>query len=229
MASIFANAAQTGGVAIASEGGDLQVRATRDGAVYMAPWIQGLILEGRCYMIQVGALTTPIVGGGAGTVVDLDQPEVNIGVPSGTTILPFRIDVQCESSATEADNDIGEIIIGFDRLATNAGGTFTDETAVNLRTDNPNSSNCDANSAYTANQTTEPTVIEIARRQRQPIVDAASTSRADTTIHLVYEPLYAMALVGPAQLLVYWGGVAAHDGFAQVFWAELPTSSRISG
>ena len=229
MSASFLNAAQTGGVAIGAEGSSRQARGTRDGAIFAAPWIQALILEGRCYMIQVGALTTPITGGGDGTIVDLDQPEVNIGVPSGTTILPFRIEVQCESSATEADNDIGEIIIGFDRLATNTGGTFTDETAVNLRTDNPYSSLCDPNSAYTVNQTTEPTVIEITRRQRQPIVDASATARDDTTIHLLYEPLYAMALVGPAQLLVYWGGIAAHTGFAQVFWAELATTSRISG
>ena len=229
MASIFVKAAQTGGVSIAGEGDDQQARGTRDGSLFAAPWIQGLILEGRCYMIQVGALTTPIVGGGDGTIIDLDQPEVNIGVPSGTAIMPFRVDVQCESSATEADNDIGEIIIGFDRLATNAGGTFTDETAVNLRTDNPNSSLTDPNSAYTVNQTTEPTVIELARLQRQPIVDVSSVARDNTTLHLRYEPSVVPVLVGPAQLLVYWGGVAARTGFAQVFWAELPTTSRISG
>ena len=229
MASVFLNAAQTGGVVIAGEGDQRQVRGSRDGAVFQAPWIQGLVLEGRCYMIQVGALTTPIVGGGNGTIIDLDQPEVNIGVPSGTTILPFRVNVECESSATEADDDIGEIVVGFDRLATNTGGTFTDEVAVNLRTDNPNSSLTDPNSAYTGDQTTAPTVIELVRVQRQPIVDASSTARADTTLHLLYEPLYPMALVGPAQFLVYWGGVAARSGFAQVFWAELPTLSRISG
>lgn len=229
MASIFLNAAQTGGVSIATEGAQRQARGTRDGALFAAPWIQGLILEGRCYMIQVGALTTPIVGGGNGTIVDLDQPEVNIGVPSGTTILPFRIDVQVELNATQADNAITDVIIGFDRLATNAGGTFTDETAVNLRTDNPYSTLCDPNSAYTGNQTTEPTVIEIARLQHVPIVDAASTARADTSLHLLYEPLYAMAIVGPAQLLVYYGGVEAVSGYVQVFWAELATTSRISG
>ena len=229
MSTVFLKAAQTGGVAIAGENDQVQARGTRDGALFTAPWIQGLILEGRCYMIQVGALTTPIQGGGAGTIVDLDQPEVNIGVPSGTTILPFRIDVQVECSATEADNEISEIIIGFDRLATNAGGTFTDETAVNLRTDNPNASLCDPNSAYTVNQTTEPTVIELARRQRQPIVYGTPTVHEDTALHLLYEPLYSQAIVGPAQLLVYWGGVAAVSGYAQVFWAELPTTSRISG
>jgi len=229
MASVFVNAAQTGSVAIAGEGDQRQVRGSRDGAVFQAPWIQGLVLEGRCYMIQVGALTTPIVGGGNGTVVDLAEPEVNIGVPAGTTIFPFRVGVQCESSATEADNDIGEIIVGFDRLATNAGGTFTDEVAVNLRTDNPNSSLTDPNSAYTGNQTTEPTVIELARLQRQPIVDVSSVARDNTTLHLRYEPSVVPVLVGPAQLLVYWGGVAARSGFAQLFWAELPTTSRISG
>lgn len=229
MSNVYLNAAQTGGVAIAGENASRQVRGTRDGAVFAAPWIQGLILEGRCYMIQVGALTTPIVGGGNGTIVDLDQPEVNIGVPSGTTILPFRIDVQVENGATEADNAIAEIIIGIDRTATNTGGTFTDETAVNLRTDNPYSSLCDPNSAYTANQTTEPTVIELARLQRVPLVDASSTARADTSMHLVFEPLYVPAIVGPAQLLIYWGGIEAISGYAQVFWAELASASRVTG
>src|SRR3990167_7693437 len=205
MASVFLNAAQTGGVVIAGEGDQRQVRGSRDGAVFQAPWIQGLVLEGRCYMIQVGALTTPIVGGGNGTIIDLDQPEVNIGVPSGTTILPFRVNVECESSATEADDDIGEIVVGFDRLATNTGGTFTDEVAVNLRTDNPNSSLTDPNSAYTVDQTTAPTVIELARLQRQPIVDVSSVARDNTTLHLRYEPSVVPVLVGPAQLLVYWG------------------------
>jgi len=231
MASIFAAAAQTGSIAVQSEGGQIQARATRDGALFTAPWIQSLVLDGRCYMIQVGALTTPIVGGGNGTVVDLDQPEVDISVPSGTTILPFRIDVQVENNATEADNAIGEIIIGIDRTVSDntTGGTFTDETAVNLRTDNPRSSLCDPNSAYTGNITTAPVVIELARLQRVAIVDASSTARDDTSMHLLYEPSVIPAIVGPAQLLVYWGGVEAISGYAQVYWAELPTLGRVSG
>ena len=69
MASIFVKAAQTGGVSIAGEGDDQQARGTRDGSLFAASWIQGLILEGRCYMIQVGALPTPIVGGWLQTLV----------------------------------------------------------------------------------------------------------------------------------------------------------------
>lgn len=195
------------------------VAGDRMGHLWTADWLQHMVQAGKCFGIQVGALTTPIQGGGAGTIIDLDQPEVNIGVPSGRVLLPFRIDVQCEVPADQ-DGDVQEIIVGFDRLATNAGGTFTDEVAFNLRTDNPATSLCDPNSAYTADQTTAPTVIELARAQM--VTNIVTSGITQGILQLLYEPKVVPMLVGPAQLLVYWGGTQAMSGFAQVFWCELP-------
>lgn len=221
MALIKAKARVTTGLAHVSEGADVYIRALRDGSLVGVDWLQSLIMAGYGSYIDVGALTTPIVGGGNGTIVDLDQPEVNIGVPTGRTIVPVRIHIQCEVPA-DTDADVEEIIIGYDRLATNAGGTFTDEVIKNMRTDMVGSSLCDANSAYSGDQTVSPTVNEIARAGT--VTNVLTSGITNKQFELLYEPKHPLFIVGPAQLICYWGGVAAMSGFAQVFWVEFPTT-----
>ena len=198
-----------------------RLRGTKSGALFTQNWVQQEIANGNGRMVQVGALTTPIVGGGDGTIIDLDQPEVNIGVPNGFVIFPYRVHVQCEVPADQ-DADVQEIIIGYDRLATNAGGTFTDEQANNLRLDLGPGSVTDPNSGYTADQTTAPTVIELARAQT--VTNILTNGVTNKQFELLYEPA-AVPGIGNvnttgAQLLCYWGGIQAMSGFAQVYWIE---------
>ena len=49
------------------------LQALPGGALATADWIQTLIARGKAGHITIGAFSTPITGGGAGTVLDLDQ------------------------------------------------------------------------------------------------------------------------------------------------------------
>ena len=201
------------------------LRGTRDGAAFISDWKQSLVMEGRGYHVTIGAFSTPIQGGGAGTIFDQDQPEGIISVPSGTCILPVRIHVQCQVPITAADSDENEILIAVDRLAAYpADGTVTSETAFNMRTDNPRTSNCTCASAATANITNPTLGIELAHAVK--IVDYAGTPATALMNDLVclYEPVTPPIIMGPAALYIYWGGTVAVTGFAQVQWLELPST-----
>lgn len=198
---------------------------TRRGDMFTADWKQRMILEGRAYMVNVGALSTPIVGGGAGTVLDLDQPEFIISVPSGTSLIPLRVAIQCQPPLIAADNDEIEALIAVDRTAACAGdGTATAETPFNLRTDNPRASACTATSAYTADVTDPVLGIELARVVKVADVQGTAANAKFDALDLVYEPTCPPVIVGPAMLVGYWGGTVATSGFAEVAWIEVPTT-----
>jgi hypothetical protein len=43
-------------------------------------------------------------------------------------------------------------------------------------------------------------------------------------LDLVYEPETPPMIVGPASLIVYWGGTVATIGFGQIEWLEFDTA-----
>lgn len=140
------------------------LRLSRNGELFTVPWLQAAVFEGKAFAVTVGALSTPVVGGGNGTVLDIDQPELAIGVPSGKAILPFSIKVQCHVPLLAADADESEILVAVDKDTTLAtDGTATTETPANLRMNHAGVSACTAKSAFTAD-VTDPTLdIELAR------------------------------------------------------------------
>lgn len=214
-------------IAVPQGTGYRALEGTFDGAAFMADWRQKLILEGRGFIVNVGALTTPITGGGNGTVLDAEQPEFVVSVPSGTAILPFRVAVQCQLPLIAADSDESEILIAVDRTQTVSGGTATAETIFNLRTDNSRSSACTATSAYTADMTSpaSPTLgIELARAQRVGDVQGTAANALWSELSCLYEPQVVPVLMGPCALIGYWGGTVATTGFAQIMWVEIPST-----
>jgi hypothetical protein len=207
------------------DGGFLPARGTRDGAMFVSDWKQSLIMEGRGYIVNVGAVSTPITGGGAGTVLDPTEPEFAIAVPSGTAIMPIRIHVQAQTPLLATDADESEILIGVDRTQVITGGTATSETIFNLRTDNPRASSCTATSAYTADSTSTLSLgIELARSVI--VGDVQSAVAVLYTKHeLLYEPVTVPIIMGPATLVGFWGGTVATPGFAEITWVELPSTA----
>ena len=189
-------------------------------------WRMDAIRDGRGFHVTVGALTTPIVGGGAGTAITIDEPEVVISVPDGTSILPIRVSVQCELPAINTVTNVSEIIIGADKdAAWDTNGTSTEETAVNMRTTHTATSLCSCESAFTVAITTAPALdYEIARAQSIFASSYGTPISAFQELKLLYEPLSPMILDGPCMLLVYWGGTVATSGFAQVEWLEFPST-----
>jgi len=197
----------------------------KDGAAISLPWLQALVLEGRCFTATVGTLSTGIVGGGNGTVPELAEPEFVIGVPAGAVILPFRIAVQGNCANAVADHDVLEVIIAaMLGTAYDGTGTATTEVAYNLRTDNPKASLCSVKSAFTADITIAPVAtIDLARTEVH--VDATSAIALGTiVVDCLYQPTVVPFIVGPAILFGMWGGTTAVTGYAQLYWAEFAKS-----
>jgi hypothetical protein len=186
-------------------------------------WKQRAILQGRGFHVDIGAFSTPILGGGAGTIIDLDRPEGCISIPSGTTIIPIRISAQCQIDELATDADENEILFGVDIAKSNDGtGTHTSETALKMYL-GQGTSLCTCWSAETAD-TTDPAIgMELARTV---IVGDVQTAVGVlwTKLDLLYEPVVAPVLVGPCALYLYWGGTVANSGFAQIEWLEYLSS-----
>ena len=188
-------------------------------------WKQRAILQGRGFHVDVGAFSTGIVGGGAGTVIDIDQPEGMISVPTGTSILPIRVAVQVQPGLIATDLDENEILVGVDvAKASDGTGTMTTETALKMYMGN-GTTLCTCYSAFTANTTAPVVGMELARKVETADMTGSSTSAWAHQLDLVYEPNTPPVLVGPCCLLVYWGGtVATVGGFAQIEWIEFLTA-----
>ncbi|KKM71737.1 hypothetical protein LCGC14_1427640 [marine sediment metagenome] len=109
---IIGTAKQTSNVSRVSEGAPIRPRWWRDGTLTTGAWIQALINEGLGYMSFEGAFSTPAVGGGVAAIIDIDRPNVSLGIPDGTSILPFRIDGQALTPLLATDADESEILFG---------------------------------------------------------------------------------------------------------------------
>lgn len=225
---------------VSQDGRAVSVQGNRaSGALVVMHEIDSLIEQGFGYHAEVGNLTTGITGGGAGTIFDLDQPELVIGIPSGTVVMPIHFIVVGVLPVLVADNDEWEAIVcvdtssGYGKTA-GADGTSTTETVFNLRTDLANNrSLCEVRSAFTADMTTDGT--------NDPVLDMTLDrvnlsgdlqSAVGTTLlglKLDYQPRFPPRIAGPATILVYWGGTSAITGYCSARWVEyssakLPTA-----
>lgn len=187
------------------------------GGLVGADWQQALIARGYGWHADVGAFSTPIQGGGAGTVLDQDQPEFTISVPSGYTLIPVRFHVACQVPISAADSDENEILLAVDRAAAQDGtGTATAETPCNMRTNTASGCPATVRSAYTADATNPTLNYELAHAVK--VVDYVGTPATanENELSLVYEPKFPPFIVGPACVLGYWGGTVAVTGFANL-------------
>lgn len=211
--------------------GEVPARGSHWGSGLVLHELDDMIAQGMGRHMTIGALSTGIVGGGVGTVIDLDRPDGVIGVPAGMCIRPVRISAQSQVALVAADNDENEILVAVDSLGLWSGdGTFTREEASNMRTDLAKGSACRLGSAFTADMTTTPAYgaaadpvldMELARAVETFDVFSTGTSANLKKLDLLYEPAHAPFLVGPCSLLIYYGGTVATVGsFAQLSWVE---------
>lgn len=214
-------------------GGSIQQAGSPGGGGVVLDETDHMIARGFGRIVTVGAFSTGIVGGGNGTVLDLDQPELAIGVPAGYAIRPLRATCQVQVGLVAADNDENEILLAVDPWGLWTGdGTFTSESPLNMRTDLKAGSACRVGSAFTADMTTTPSGgaaadpvldIELDRVVETFDVFSTGTSVLMKQLRLHYEPVRPPLIIGPATLLLYFGGtVATVGGFAQVAWLEAP-------
>jgi hypothetical protein len=203
-----------------------------------ARWIDTMLAYGYGFHVSIGAFSTPITGGGNGTVLDLDQPEGVVSVPSGWCMRPFRVHVQTQTPMLATDADESEILIACDLKNEWYGdGTLTLETPYNLRTDRVAArgtaplAGCPMKCAsavtgdLTIDGTNDPTHdIDLAHSVIVGDVQGTPATALWTKQELLYEPLYPPFLVGPCSMWLYWGGTVATTGFAQIQFVAFPSS-----
>lgn len=224
------------GVARVTEGLIVDVRSTRDGSLFVADWKQSMILEGRGFMINLGALTSPVTGGGTGElVIEVGAPEFVIGIPAGTSLLPLLVDIVCGLPVGALDDDEVDIVLAVDQDKDNgvADGAFdvTKPSIYNMNTLHNRSSACWCNQQYTTTMTTPVNDIELAHVTK--VFEQFDTTGAKTEawwqgFAMHYEPKTLVIINGPAMLIGYFGGTAGGTAKAQGFvtcqWLELPSS-----
>jgi hypothetical protein len=195
------------------------------GAALAADWRLALVARGLGWHFDAGAFSTPIVGGGNGTVLDQDQPEFGVSVPSGFTIIPTRIHVQCQPPISAADADECEILLAVDRSAAYAGdGTVVLETPVNMRTNAVGGCPATCFSAGTGNITNPTLGMELGRAVKTVDYVGTPANALFSDLSFLYEPLVPPFLVGPCAIYGYWGGTVATSGFANVQFLVIPSN-----
>ena len=182
-----------------------------------------LIAAGHGYHVNIGAFTTPIVGGGAGTVIDQDQPEGVLSIGANEAMIPISIGVQTEVGLIAADSEVDEILIAAARLLPAGGLAITGlvrEAVFNMRTDlgSADAGPLTAVSTVTANITNPTLDLELARAQYFRDVQGTPASVWATKFDLLYEPKHPPIIMGNktgAAIYIYFGGTVAVSGFAQ--------------
>ena len=211
-------------------GGDIQQRGSIFGSAMVSHELHQMIAQGMGRVVTVGAFSTGIVGGGVGTVLDAQQPELAIAIPGGVTIRPLFCHIQVQPGLIATDLDENEAVLSVDVLGMWTGdGTFTSEQPVNMRTDLGRGSICRVGSAFSGNMTTTNAAGTAAAPVRDleldRVVETVDISSAvAVNVHqltMKYQPEYPPMLVGPATVLVYFGGTVANiGGFCQLGWVE---------
>lgn len=202
---------------------------SRRGELFVQDWIQSAILEGRGFIANAGAFSTPI---GEGTILDVDQPQFGMIIPDGITIVPIRMAIQLTTPLLATDADECEAVAYVDTTAATVAaaldGTWTTTvTPKNMRIalTNRNTSLCTVKVDCTED-TTDPTEsIDLLHTLILGDVNGTPGFAAFWTKNeLLYEPKNPPLIVGPASLFANWGGTVAVEGFMQFFWLEFPST-----
>lgn len=214
-----------------TDGTEARLRGSRTGALFTVNWKQDLVMQGLVYRVSVGTITgggdvAPVTGGGNGTTVDQDQPEIAIGVDAGYFLIPLEVKVSAHVDI-DADADDGDIIVAVDRTA----GVPTSVTGTTVTPANQLDGGAAfpgrAFSAITAD-ITDPTVDEILDAEHIQAALFADTTASNSSLaallKLNYVPEVPNLIAGPCGLYVYWGGVAAVPGVASVLMAAVPSN-----
>jgi hypothetical protein len=197
-----------------------------NGNIVTLDWIQSLIARGFGWHTQVGTLITPIVGGGNGTVIIIGRPELLISIPAGQCMLPYRVNVQCQCPLLATDADKVEISITADTTQKWDGtGTFTSKVPTNARTDIGGA--CPAQAASSFSAAVTQTIVmsnDYARTLLTGDVQGTPATAIWTRPELIWEPKNPPIIMGPAMLVIHYGGTVAVNGYVQAEFLMLPST-----
>jgi len=117
-----------------TDGTEQELRQTRLGQLLTADWHQNLIMSGRAFSADYGTIAaTDITALTGNAAVDLDQPEIVIGVDTGF-LIPMEIEIDIQVNDDDAYDDITRIAFFADRTdnVADAAATATVETPLNM-------------------------------------------------------------------------------------------------
>lgn len=206
------------------------------GQLYTADWKNKLVAAGLVWSFHIGTLTGGgdvglIVGGGNGTTVDSDQPELIIGVDVGYYLIPLEVRVIGQMDA-DANAEYGEILLFADRSQappTSAAGTPGVVTGNNLL----DGAGAFPGRAYGGVTTdiTDPVMSEFLDLEYVNVAEFVSNGSATNLtngivqkLKMCYAPTYPELLAGACSLVVCFGGTAAVNGMINAVVACVPTS-----
>ena len=211
---------------ILSEGVLAGLRMSTARQLFTADWKAELILGGHAFNVSVGGIAAGgteslVTGGGAGTVIDSDQPEMIVGVDEGKYLIPLGFTCAARVDL-DANAETGEIILFADTTqAPPSSVTGVVETKSSLLDSGDNSSVARAFSAITADITDPVASIVLGFAT---ILNAQVTAAGEhwQELRLDYDPSYPVLLKGPCSVVACWGGTAAVTAIASFSWAEVP-------
>lgn len=214
---------------IVGEGDAVSPKATKLGALFTADWRQQLTLAGLIWAAKVGGTTTsadilPVVGGGAGTVIDSAQPELVLGVDAGYYLIV--VEAMCSVyNDPNTDNAITNIVLFADRTqapdtTTPASGVIT--TPVNLL-DGAAAFPGRCYTAVSGDLTAGPICSELLDYE-SATVGAVTGGAAVQSLKMDYKPEVPSIIAGPCQIALCFGGTVATSGMGVVKVAVVPTS-----
>jgi hypothetical protein len=220
-------AAQASAV-IAADGTYTAIRSTRAGQLFTADWKNELILAGLGFGVTIGGLAAGdaealITGGGAGTVIDSDQPEMQIGTPTGHYHIPLGFMFSGRADL-DADAETAQVLLFADTAKQGdrpIAASSTVKTPMNLLGGGESSVSY-ATSAVTTDITDPVASHILAFRTFQVAAAAAGSLASDLTLN--WEPSFPIILKGPCAVYACWGGTAAVAAACSYYWAEVPLS-----
>ncbi len=195
------------------------------GQLWTADWIQRLTQAGRVYTAPLGTLAaTSHTGLTGNAVVDLDQPEVVIGVPSGI-LIPIEIQIDILLNDIDAYDDLTQIVFYADRTT---GLSSTDSALGNPITV---LNNLDGGEDFAGNATetvaadiTDPVVADVLGSRfweiNQLAAEVAATIPATLNFYQDFKaPIF---LRGPASIVGFVTGTNTPTYQGHVTFAHLP-------
>ena len=221
MANIMLTAQQNS-PALAAEGPNSKVpwRGTRDGLGMTIGWKEALVKEGRVFQITVGAVAAGVLGGGAGTVIDQNQPEFGISVPNGTALILLEAWIGFGTDLNAA-GEVAQAMIWADTAAAwAADGTTTEEIPANLISSGGVGNVATAFSAATGDITTPTESRLLAVAAWGASGPTTGGGPGNYTLHYVAD--VPEILMGPCAIYGYWGATGAATGWATVKFAQVP-------
>ena len=219
---------QQSGPSITADGAQAALRMTRSGQLFVADWKAELVLAGLAYGVTVGGVTggaaeALITGGGNGTVIDTDEPELQVGTPTGYYHIPLGFMFSGRADL-DADTETAQVLLFADTASQGdrpIAASSTVKTPMNLLGGGDSAVSWATSAVTTA--ITDPTCSHILAFKTF-LLEAAAAGSIAADLSLQWEPALPIILKGPCAVYAAWGGTAAVAAACSYYFAEVPAA-----